>query len=324
MRILYVVRYVGIISGGHRWMFSQCNELAKLGHDVAVWSYMGDADGAVFFPLAVPRLNDATAFLRHTDAVIFTEWSLAQIVAGLVGPRKHYLVQMRDDLIYPEGQQRRRAAKSYDLPLHCITIAHWLREFLAAEHGHRDVPLVSPWINPETFYPDPAWPRGERFRVLIEGPEHVLSKNLADAHTAVAGLPVEVWGFNADTEPTFRYHYDRFVVAAPPAGVRRIMGCCDVMLKTSRYEGRPGTVVEAMACGLPVVATDFLGTDDLIHEHNCLLVPYGDVVGARAAVERLMKEPDLRRYLSENGLRYVREHLTVERNLPLFLAALGV
>jgi glycosyltransferase involved in cell wall biosynthesis len=69
-----------------------------------------------------------------------------------------------------------------------------------------------------------------------------------------------------------------------------------VVVCPSRSEGFPLVCAEAMAHGRPVVATTVGGLPDMvIHEQTGLLVEPGDVSALRAALERLLSDPDLRR-----------------------------
>ncbi|WP_345505023.1 glycosyltransferase family 4 protein [Pedococcus ginsenosidimutans] len=68
----------------------------------------------------------------------------------------------------------------------------------------------------------------------------------------------------------------------------------------SRWEARALVVQEAMAAGLPVVASDTGGLHDLVDGAG-VLVPVGDTPGFAGAVERVLGDPELRGRLSQQG-----------------------
>jgi glycosyltransferase involved in cell wall biosynthesis len=62
------------------------------------------------------------------------------------------------------------------------------------------------------------------------------------------------------------------------------------------------TVPEAMGCGLPVVATAYGGTTEIVESgENGLLVPPGDIEALAAALVQLCRDPDLARELGARG-----------------------
>ena len=76
----------------------------------------------------------------------------------------------------------------------------------------------------------------------------------------------------------------------------------DVSVSASRIEGLPFHVIEAMHMGLPVIASDVKGNQDLIqHETNGLLYPFGNETRFTDSVLRLMSDSALRRNLSKKA-----------------------
>lgn len=76
-----------------------------------------------------------------------------------------------------------------------------------------------------------------------------------------------------------------------------------LLVMSSHYEGFPMVMIEAMACGLPVVSFDYkCGPKDIIlHGVNGLLVSDGDIQGLAGAMMRLMEDEPLRKTMSENA-----------------------
>ena len=89
----------------------------------------------------------------------------------------------------------------------------------------------------------------------------------------------------------------------------------DIFVLPSLSEGCPQTLFEAMACGVPVVATRVGGIRYLIEDgENGLLINSASPTEMASAVERLVMEDDLRDRLVKNGFATARNHtLEVER-----------
>jgi glycosyltransferase involved in cell wall biosynthesis len=86
----------------------------------------------------------------------------------------------------------------------------------------------------------------------------------------------------------------------------------DVFVMASRSEGIPVVLMEAMACGLPVVATDITGIPELVeHGKSGLLVPPGDPDRLARAVAELAASAEKRREYGNAGRRRVRERFDV-------------
>jgi len=96
----------------------------------------------------------------------------------------------------------------------------------------------------------------------------------------------------------------------------------DVFLFTSEvHEGLPGTIIEAFACGLPVIGTLTGGTRDVLRPgENCLTYPMGDAHALVEAMETLLDRPDERRRLSAQVAQFAYEHCCNETVFPRLLA----
>jgi glycosyltransferase involved in cell wall biosynthesis len=83
----------------------------------------------------------------------------------------------------------------------------------------------------------------------------------------------------------------------------------DLYVNTSYQEGMPNGVLEAMACALPVVATDADGTPDLVQDGvTGYLCPMGDLDALVARCRTLITQPTLRQRMGHAGRRRVQQH----------------
>ncbi len=74
-------------------------------------------------------------------------------------------------------------------------------------------------------------------------------------------------------------------------------------------ENSPVTITEAMASGIPVISSDIGGISELVeHGVTGLLAPPRDPRALADLIERLLKGPDLRRELGQNGRTSIRQH----------------
>jgi glycosyltransferase involved in cell wall biosynthesis len=85
--------------------------------------------------------------------------------------------------------------------------------------------------------------------------------------------------------------------------------CMDLYVNTSYQEGMPNGVLEAMACALPVVATDADGTPDLVQDGvTGYLCPMGDLDALVARCRTLITQPTLRQRMGQAGRRRVQQY----------------
>lgn len=87
----------------------------------------------------------------------------------------------------------------------------------------------------------------------------------------------------------------------------------DLFVLPSLYEGLSNALLEAMACGLPVIATDVGGNPEVIeHSRTGLLVPPGDAVELATALRYLLEDDDYRVLLGAMARTHARRHYSAE------------
>lgn len=107
---------------------------------------------------------------------------------------------------------------------------------------------------------------------------------------------------------------DRILLPGRVGNVSQWYEAADLYVMSSRFEGFPNTLTEAMAHGLPVVSFDCdTGPRDIIrHKVDGLLTPPGDMDAFKAALEQLMEDDTLRARFGERAVE-ARERFSMEK-----------
>lgn len=111
----------------------------------------------------------------------------------------------------------------------------------------------------------------------------------------------------------------RLVGAQYDAELVRYYQWADVLVLPSDREGMPLVALEAMACGLPVLATDVVGNRELLNNVGMLVAPSAPELAR--ALDRLADDPGLRADFSARGLAAVRAYTwerLVQRLEPVY------
>lgn len=137
--------------------------------------------------------------------------------------------------------------------------------------------------------------RGVDFRLDIIG-DGPLAPTLRD-QVAARGLDDRVAFHRARPQPELVEFYRRAAVFALAPAVQA----------DGDRDGVPNVILEAMACGVPVVASAISGIPEVVdHNRTGLLVPPGDTTALAAALERLLGDPAAAQTLGAAGADSVR------------------
>jgi glycosyltransferase involved in cell wall biosynthesis len=87
--------------------------------------------------------------------------------------------------------------------------------------------------------------------------------------------------------------HDRCLMLGNRIDVETLYPACDVVILPSLFEGTPNVALEAMACGVPVVATDVADNAHVIpHGRAGRIVALGDVDGLAATLAAMAASPE--------------------------------
>lgn len=97
--------------------------------------------------------------------------------------------------------------------------------------------------------------------------------------------------------------------------IKNLIYGSDLYINSSEHEALSFAIIEVLACGVPVIATDMAGNGDIINEEtNCgILVEYNNPKGLAEAVIRIMKDKGLQRMLRENALKTVKNKFNLDK-----------
>jgi teichuronic acid biosynthesis glycosyltransferase TuaC len=186
---------------------------------------------------------------------------------------------------------------------HMVTVCKALKDALVALGAPADkVTVLRNGVDLELFRPDDRQAARVRFGMrgfalasvghLIERKGHGLVigalPGLPDAQLYIAGSGPEeqaLRGLAASLGVADRVH---FLGSLPQDALRSLYNGADALVLASSREGWANVLLEAMACGTPVVASDVWGTPEVVAAPEAgMLMPSLDAEGVRAAVARL-------------------------------------
>ncbi len=146
----------------------------------------------------------------------------------------------------------------------------------------------------------------KRLDVAIEAIARTRSRNL---HLLVAGGGELLEGFRADAAAAGVGARVHFLDRVPHAELPDVLRASDLFVLTTEPPESFGIVlIEAMACGLPAVATDYPGVRAVIDEGTGALIPAGDSAAAAEALDRMVDAgAGGRERLGEAGRRKAEE-----------------
>lgn len=308
MRIAYLGP-TGVF-GGVRAIVEHLNRLTERGHDCTLISTTEAP--VTWLPTRFEQRpgNDPGGGYDVVVGTAVPTWPLA---AALEAPRTFGLFQMADWLFYPKGSaEYQKLLGQFTTPVEVLAVSDWLAQISEAA-GHVTHRIRS-GIDPRLFFPDPFpdVPQFDGVTIVTEGYSHNPAKDVDEYFKRAVrklkwdeGRNIRAIGFSQFPST---FEFDNFWHNPEQALIRRIYTTGDIFLKATRYEGRPGPDLEAMACGAVVCRAIGTGGDDLHHGENCLRVDYGNFDGFVDNLRYLIDNPDLRATLRANAFEYVKEH----------------
>lgn len=149
---------------------------------------------------------------------------------------------------------------------------------------------------------------------------------LLDALTGLDGVSVTLVGEGPQREALERYAEERGVEARFTGRVQHerlpaLLSRAEVFVLPSLWEGHPKALLEAMACGLPVIGTNVPGIGEVLRDGESGILCEPTAQDLRRALETVLGDAGLRRRLSK-GAREAASRVSLDRVVELELALL--
>jgi glycosyltransferase involved in cell wall biosynthesis len=181
-----------------------------------------------------------------------------------------------------------------------------VQKSLHSEYGLRSE-IIPTGVDTKFFVPDPARPRNPRPRVLFVGSlrtykqPHIVvdaAARFPQADFRIAGDgPLTVELRNRTT--TERLKNVEFLGVLKAGRLRSEYQSADIFLFPSRWEGSPKVILEAAACGLPVIARSDYSPETVVHGASGCQAASDESIFAH--VQELLNDPALRQEFGRNG-----------------------
>jgi glycosyltransferase involved in cell wall biosynthesis len=255
---------------------------------------------ALVLPAFLVSFARAARHAARDADLVHAHWWPAGAVARLTG--RPYVVQLwgTDAELVRRIPPLRPLARRVLASARLVICASRALADQARRLGARDVRLIPGGVD----IPDEVGSEDDPPHILFAGrlsPE----KGILDLLAAANGLPLVIVG-----DGPLRREVPQATGFLPHDELGRRYARAAIVACPSRREGYGVVAAEAMAHGRPVVASAVGGLLDLVSdEATGLLVPPGDVGALRAALERLLADPALRRRLGVAGRERARAEL---------------
>lgn len=252
-------------------------------------------------------------FIPNADVIIASSWDTANWAASASPSKgkKFYFVQQYENW----GEDR--ADDSYKLPLQKIVIASWLQKLMKEKFNENSFLIVN-GIDINLFKPIKTKRLDKDFRIgmlyhpsLWKGTKYgIKAFKLAKKQIPNAKL-VLISAYPKNKDIPFNSEFNFMV---PPEKLSKIYSSCDLWVSPSLSEGCQAPPMEAMACGIPVIATNVGGVPDYtIPNKTAIVVPPKSSKAIANAIIELFQNKTKSSKIAKNGFNYITKNFSIQK-----------
>jgi len=301
------------------------NHLKSQGHDVVILTNIVKT----IFDLQprIKRISRIRSKLGTIVNAVFNKRDCDVIIADVIMVTLFLSLRNKKSLVYFSQDYDESYYNGFFMKMlirvvyfYCLRILKIPVIAVSEELGHllrrrfnADVLVVPNGIDTDLFYPD----RDEEYLDLKGNNKVILvfarsdyrkgfdiaAKVLLNFKKEIDIGDMSVWAVGENIEVPFKMRNFGFV---PPEKLRKILSCSDALLYPSRHEGLPLFVLEAMACGCPVVTTKAVTI--VQDEIDALVCEIGEVDACSKALKRIITDNGIREKIISNGLKKIKNY----------------
>ena len=298
------------ISGGSYVIFQHALAILRAGNEVSVvtWETV-TKERLNWFPEATEltwKTYEEIADM-HYDVAIATWWKTVYELYRVSADQYAYFVQSIESKFYSEEEKplRNLVEATYTLPLHYITEATWIKEYLSNVYG-QEAALVRNGIRKDiyTLDGDAYAPREPgKLRVLVEGTVEAPFKNVPKTiELCKKSQADEIW-LMTPSQISGYAGLDRVFSKVPVTETAKVYRSCDVIVKLSYVEGMFGPPLEMFHCGGTSITYDVTGHDEYIRNNeNGIVIKTDSESEVVEAINRLKNDSGLLAQLKTNAI----------------------
>lgn len=295
-----------LLFGGVKRFLELGNIFIESGHSFTV--YTPDAIRPEWFDFkGEVRLLEAVK-IDPLDAIFFTEACFIEEIQGSTAKRKIFYHVSNDKQIKEIAKIKTIEVLACSTNIYEFDKKYGLTDFKAI--GGVNLANYSPKTDYSLPENRPLYilaygrlaTRSKGTKYIIKACEKLYKKGF-NIKLLLFDTPVNPKGKRLVAEFTAKVPYE-FILNQPIHKNSEIFNRADIFVAAEGRAGWSNTVAEAMACGVPVVATSS-GTKDLLFDKQTGLRCYRNSFSIRRQIKKLIKKPELREILGRNGRKNV-------------------
>ena len=290
------------VGGGNRRAFEIINWLAKKKYKVTIFSgASGRPNWMEIHPSVEFRYIEDVTRTKH-DVLIHIGYNHTQMFEEAEAKLKVYYVLNCQWKYIPDRADAIK--KSIKCPYFRLANSNWVADCVEQELNVERPIIVDGGIDHEQFHPVKV---EKEYPLLCMGTSNKnKGVDILEQAAELAELPLVKFADKGLPQDKLAEEYSK----------------AEIFLSGSYYEGWNQPVLEAMACGVPVVKTRDGGSSHFAKNgYNCLEAPTGDIFLIAKQIKRLRESPELRKKLIANGLETAAKY-SWEKTAKHFLKAI--